>query len=354
MNKIKVLIVDDSALVRLTMKKLLDSDSRIEVIGTANDPYQAVKEMKKKAPDVITLDIQMPKMDGITFLKKIIQQHPLPVVICSALTEKGSSLGIEALNLGAVEIITKPKVGTKQFFEESKISICDSIVAASRVSVAHLRAKGQMNQSSRTKSSTNLLPKVKLNSTKKIIAIGASTGGTDAIRTVLRNIPKESPGIVIVQHMPEFFTASFAKSVNKICKIEVKEANQGDAILPGTALIAPGNKHMKIKKVGQRYSVQLETTELVNRHRPAVDVLFDSVAEFAKKDAVGCILTGMGNDGAKGMKKMFDAGAYTIAQDEKSCVVFGMPKEAIEIGAVNQILPLVDIAINLMNRVTKQ
>ncbi|MEA1973169.1 MAG: chemotaxis-specific protein-glutamate methyltransferase CheB [Candidatus Cloacimonadota bacterium] len=251
MNKIKVLIVDDSALVRLTMKKLLDSDSRIEVIGTANDPYQAVKEMKKKAPDVITLDIQMPKMDGITFLKKIIQQHPLPVVICSALTEKGSSLGIEALNLGAVEIITKPKVGTKQFFEESKISICDSIVAASRVSVAHLRAKGQMNQSSRTKSSTNLLPKVKLNSTKKIIAIGASTGGTDAIRTVLRNIPKESPGIVIVQHMPEFFTASFAKSVNKICKIEVKEANQGDAILPGTALIAPGNKHMKIKKVGQ-------------------------------------------------------------------------------------------------------
>jgi two-component system, chemotaxis family, protein-glutamate methylesterase/glutaminase len=341
-KKIRVLVVDDSAVVRQTMKEILSSDSEIEVVATASDPYKAAEKMSKEIPDVIILDIEMPRMDGITFLEKIMNQYPIPVVMCSGLTKNGSETALKALQNGAVEIIQKPRVGTKEFLEESKIRLSDAVKAASKArlerfirkpfevppklaadAVVHKPLKSRMIQT-----------------TEKVVVLGASTGGTEAISVLLENMPYDSPGIVIVQHMPEYFTASFAKRLDRLFRISVKEAEDGDTVLRGSALIAPGNYHMLLKRSGTRYYVEIKDGPLVNRHRPSVDVLFRSAARYAGKNAIGIIMTGMGDDGAKGMRDLKDSGAKTIAQDEQSCVVFGMPKEAIKLGAVDEILPL--------------
>jgi len=354
-NRIKGVIVDVSALVRQTLKVIISSDSELEVIGTAADPYFAARKMAEVTPDVITLDIEMPRMDGLTFLRKIMTQHPIPVVIISSLTSRATEMGMRALELGAVELITKPQVNTKAFLEESKVIICDAIKAAARSRIA--RRKILTPPIVEPKLSADvIIPKqvvtsTPLTTTEKIIAVGASTGGTEAIATFLQAMPVDCPGIVIVQHMPEKFTTSFANRLNDICKITVKEAQNGDAVLPGQALIAPGNYHMLLKRSGARYFVEVVQGPLVNRHRPSVDVLFRSVARFAGHNAIGVIMTGMGDDGAKGLLEMKDTGAYTIAQDEKSCVVYGMPREAVKLDAASTILPLQDIANHIIQRV---
>jgi len=350
-KKIKVLIVDDSALVRQTIASILESDPEIEIMGTAADPYYAAAKIAKEIPDVITLDIEMPKMDGLTFLKKIMTQHPIPVVVISSLTAHGTETGMKALEYGAVEIITKPQMDTKQFIEDSRIRICDVVKAA-----ANARVKRRVVGS--TESTMKVQPKYSadvmipaaptqtsmLKTTDVVLAVGASTGGTEALKVFLEALPLDSPGIVIVQHMPEKFTKSFADRLNETCKITVKEAEDGDTVINGRALIAPGNFHMLLKRSGARYYVEVKEGPLVNRHRPAVDVLFRSTARYAGRNAIGIIMTGMGDDGAKGLLEMKEAGAKTIAQDERSCVVFGMPKEAIKLGAANKILPLDEIA----------
>lgn len=345
MKKIRVLIVDDSALVRQTLSGIISDDPELEVMAIASDPFQAAKRMLNETPDVITLDVEMPGMDGLTFLKKIMSQHPMPVVICSSLTTEGSDTIFKALQYGAVEIITKPKIGTKLFFEESKINVCDSIKAAyytdlKKHSALLFNAPPKLSADAILKKSRSILTET----TDKVIVLGASTGGTEAIQQFLGSLSGDTPGIVIVQHMPEKFTASFAKRLNEICNISVKEACNNDKVLRGQALIAPGNRHMLLKRSGARYYVEVTDGPLVNRHRPSVDVLFRSAARYAGKNALGIILTGMGDDGAKGMKEMHDTGAYTIAQDEESCVVFGMPKEAIAAGGVSKVLPLCKIA----------
>jgi two-component system, chemotaxis family, protein-glutamate methylesterase/glutaminase len=344
-KKIRVLIVDDSAVVRQTLSSIISGDPELEVMATAGDPFQAAEKMRNDIPDVITLDVEMPRMDGLTFLKKIMSQHPVPVVICSSLTTEGSDTISKAIQYGAVEIITKPQIGTKVFLEESRINVCDSIKSAFR---ADLKMHTFMLAKTQPKLSADaILAKSKTiltETTEKIIVLGASTGGTEAIRYFLESLPQDTPGIVIVQHMPEHFTASFAQRLNEICTISVKEAANNDTVLRGQALIAPGNRHMLLKRSGARYYVEVTEGPLVNRHRPAVDVLFRSAARYAGKNAFGIILTGMGDDGARGLKEMYDAGAYTIAQDAESCVVFGMPKEAIAFGGVSKVLPLNKIA----------
>ncbi len=354
--KTKVLIVDDSALVRQALQQLFSTDSSIEVIGCAGDPFAAAEIMKRVVPDVITLDIEMPKMDGLTFLRKLMTQHPIPVVICSTLTEHGSDAYMKALEFGAVEVITKPKVGTKQFFDESSIRVCDVVKAAALTKPRKLSERAMDIQPKL--SADAVLPKSRprtttLQTTEKVVLVGASTGGTEAIQNFLQSMPLDCPGIAIVQHMPEKFTAAFASRLNTICRINVKEAKDGDSILRGQALIAPGNKHMLLKRSGARYYVEIKDGPLVSRHRPSVDVLFRSGASSAGKNAVGVIMTGMGDDGAKGMKEMHDAGTYCIAQDEASCVVFGMPQEAIKHGGVDKIMPLKNIpgaVVNHCNR----
>jgi len=311
--------------------------------------------MLKEAPDVITLDVEMPRMDGLTFLKRIMSQHPLPVVIISSLTEKGTETAMKALEYGAVEIITKPKMGTKEFFEESRIRICDAIFAA-----AHTRPKKKFTLPPVIKveprySADVVIPgKTRhgsmLKTTEKVVVIGASTGGTEALLHVLQGLPHDCPGIVIVQHMPEEFTRSFAKRLDDICDISVKEAQNNDTVIRGRALIAPGNKHTLLKRSGARYYVEVTDGQLVNRHRPSVDVLFRSAAYCGGANVVGIIMTGMGNDGARGLLEMKEAGAYTIAQDEKSCVVFGMPHEAIKLGAVDKTVSLEHIAALIMKK----
>jgi two-component system chemotaxis response regulator CheB len=350
-RKIKVLIVDDSSIVRQALTELLSSDPEIEVIGTAADPFIAAKKIEEDVPDVITLDVEMPKMDGLTFLQKLMDQHPIPVVICSTLAAEGTETTFRALEYGAVEIITKPKLGTKQFFEESRISICDIVKAASKVNVKR-----------RTLWQTNIQPKLTadaviakstnkamVETTEKVIVVGASTGGTEALKLFLESMPLDSPGIVIVQHMPENFTSAFAKRLDGICRISVKEAVEGDSVIRGRALIARGNHHMLLKRSGARYYVEIKEGPLVSRHRPSVDVLFRSAARYAGKNAIGVIMTGMGDDGAKGMLELKETGALTIAQDEKSCIVFGMPNEAIKLGGVDKILPLDNIAGYVIN-----
>lgn len=351
-NKIKVLIVDDSALVRQTLERILKDDPEIEVIGTASDPYIAVSKIKKNCPDVITLDVEMPRMDGLTFLKKIMSQHPISVIIISTLTAKGTETALRALELGAVEIIAKPKLNTKEFIEEAKIKICDAIKAASMVRVNrktfpafHVEPKHNADVVIPNTGSKSLIK-----TTDSIIAVGASTGGTDAIKTLLSGMAVDCPGILIVQHMPEVFTKQFAKRLNEICAITVKESENGDSVLPGQALIAPGHSHMLLKRSGARYFVEIKDGELVNRHKPSVDVLFRSVAKYAGRNAVGILMTGMGADGAKGLLEMKQSGAYTVAQDEKTSVVFGMPKEAIQINAVDRILPLEQIAPHVQRK----
>ncbi|MBU3916252.1 chemotaxis response regulator protein-glutamate methylesterase [bacterium] len=348
MEKIKVLIVDDSAIVRQTLEKILSSDREIDVIGTAPDPYVAAQRMRTEIPDVITLDVEMPRMDGITFLKKIMSQHPIPVVICSSLTEKGSETAMKALEYGAVEIIHKPQIGTKQFLEESTILICDAVKAAALTKKRSLLVKEKAIAPAKKLTADVVLSRANKNAmvqtTEKIIVVGASTGGTEAIRVFLEELPYNSPGTVIVQHMPENFTTAFAERLNNLCRVTVKEASNNDSVVPGHVLIAPGNKHILLKRSGARYYVEVKDGPLVSRHRPSVDVLFRSASRYAGKNVCGVIMTGMGDDGAKGMLEMKESGATTIAQDEASCVVFGMPKEAIKLGGVDHILPLQSIA----------
>ncbi|MFP4084079.1 MAG: chemotaxis response regulator protein-glutamate methylesterase [Desulfonatronovibrio sp.] len=354
-KKIKVLIVDDSSLVRQTMTEILSSDPSIEVIGAAVDPFAAVKKMEERVPDVITLDVEMPRMDGITFLRKIMTQHPIPVVICSTLTTQGAETTLKALEYGAVEIIEKPKMGTKQFLEESRVRICDAVKAASQAKLKHL-SRSTVIQKKMTADAVLPLPKTRAmaETTEKMVVIGASTGGTEALRILLEAMPLDCPPLAIVQHMPENFTAAFAARLDTICRISVKEARDGDTMLRGHALIAPGNKHMLLKRSGARYYVQVKEGPLVSRHRPSVDVLFRSAARYAGSNSIGVIMTGMGDDGAKGLAEMRELGAFTIAQDEASCVVFGMPNEAIKAGAVEKIAPLQAIPREIIRAVTRK
>ncbi len=344
-KKIKVLVVDDSAVVRQTMLKLLNSHPKIEVMGTASDPYFAARKINREVPDVILLDVEMPRMDGLTFLRKIMKQHPIPVVICSSMALKGSENALRAMDYGAIDIIEKPRLGTKLFLEESKIRICDAVLAAS---VARLKKITPIRTVPPKLTADAVLrspwAKSVVRTTEKVVAVGASTGGTEALRLFLESLPKDSPGVVIVQHMPEHFTAAFSKRLNGLCRIDVKEAENNDTVLRGRALIGPGNRHILLKRSGSRYYVQVRNGPLVRRHRPSVDVLFRSAARYAGANCVGVIMTGMGDDGAQGMLEMKNAGAFNIAQDEASCVVFGMPKEAIKKGGVDKVLALKNIA----------
>jgi len=381
---IRVMIVDDSAVVRQTLTKLFEDDPGFEVVGTAADPYIAAKKLTTVVPDVITLDIEMPRMDGLRFLRHLMSQHPLPVVVCSSVAESGSANAFTALEYGACEIVEKPKMGTKEFLEESKVRVYDAVRAAyaSRYGLAKLKTakrapaaekpradkprSAEKAGKPRTSDATMRIVQPKHSAdvilapgdghrvpttTEKVIAIGASTGGTEALREVLQAMPLTAPGIVIVQHMPEHFTAAFAKRLNEICEITVKEAENDDTVVTGRALIAPGNRHMLLKRSGARFYVELVDGPLVSRHRPSVDVLFRSAARFAGGNAIGAIMTGMGDDGAQGLKEMHDGGSWTIAQDEATCVVFGMPNEAIKKGAVEQVVPLGGIAGAILGRV---
>jgi two-component system chemotaxis response regulator CheB len=341
-RKIRLLIIDDSALVRQTLCDIVASDPAIEVIGTAGDPFAAARRIQQEVPDVITLDVEMPRMDGITFLRKLMAQHPLPVVMCSTLTEAGSATLLQALEAGAVDVILKPRVDTAEGLREAQTRICDVIKAAAR---ARLRPAGSRVMAPQPKLTADaVLPPPEsgamARTTETVVCIGASTGGTEALRAVLEALPVDCPGIVIVQHMPEKFTAAFAERLNGLCAVEVKEAADGDAVLRGRALIAPGNRHTLLQRNGARYHVTVKDGPLVSRHRPSVDVLFRSAAHCAGGNALGIIMTGMGDDGARGLAEMQAAGAATVAQDEASCVVFGMPKEAIARGAADRILPL--------------
>lgn len=335
MKKIKVLVVDDSAVVRQTLSEILSSDPEIGEIVTAQDPFVAAERMKTFIPDVMTLDVEMPKMDGITFLGKLMSQHPLPVIMCSSLTLKNSETALKALEYGAIDIIQKPTVGTKKFIQESSILLCDAVKAAAKVSVKKQNIIKKI-QPKLTADAVLAKPKSRamIQTTEKVILVGASTGGTEALRIFLESFPMDSPGIVIVQHMPENFTKSFAERLNSLCQISVKEAQANDTVIRGRALIAPGNKHLLLKRSGSKYYVEIKDGPLVSRHRPSVDVLFRSGARYAGKNAVGVIMTGMGDDGARGLKEMRSAGARTVAQNEESCVVYGMPKEAVKHGAV--------------------
>jgi two-component system, chemotaxis family, protein-glutamate methylesterase/glutaminase len=350
-DKIKVLIVDDSAVVRQSLQDILASDPGIEVIATAPDPYAAAEKIGKAEPDVITLDVEMPRMDGITFLKKIMRQHPIPVVICSSLTEKGAETTLKALEYGAVEIIQKPKLGTKRFLEESKTRICDAVKAAARVKLNGVKPIREVTPKL-TADAMIAKPnpaQAMIRTTEKVVVVGASTGGTEALRVFLEALPSDAPGMVIVQHMPEKFTSTFAGRLNDLCRVTVKEAEDQDTIIRGRALITPGNYHCILKRSGARYYVEIKQGPLVSRHRPSVDVLFRSAARYAGGNAVGVIMTGMGDDGARGMREMKQVGAFNIAQDEATSVVFGMPKEAVKRGAVDKVLPLGAIAGAVLN-----
>lgn len=344
-SKIKVLIVDDSAVVRRVLTMILSSDPRIEVMATAPDPYIAAEKIRKQVPDVITLDIEMPRMDGITFLEKLMSQHPIPVVICSALAEDGSETALKALQYGAVDIIHKPHLGTKQFLEDATVLICDAVKAASVARLKRLLAMRKVEPKLTADAVLRKpLARAMIHTTSKVVAVGASTGGTEAINFFLESLPIDAPGMVIVQHMPEHFTKAFAKRLDITCRVSVKEAENNDTVLRGRVLIAPGNRHTLLKRSGARYYVEVTDGPLVCRHRPSVDVLFRSTARYAGKNAVGVILTGMGDDGARGMLEMKQAGAFTVAQDEETSIVFGMPKKAADLGGVEKVLPMDAIA----------
>lgn len=348
---IKVLIVDDSAVVRQVLTRQLSDNPAIEVMAVAPDPIFAMKKMAVQWPDVIILDIEMPRMDGITFLKKIMAERPTPVVICSTLAGKGAQVTMEAMSAGAVEIITKPKEGLKGFLEESKAQLVNAVKAAA---AARMQAMSTRAVKAKTEKPVKTVPKLTADAvimaskaskqlfetTDRIIAIGTSTGGTQALEAVLTQLPSHAPGIVVVQHMPEQFTAAFAERLDNLCNVNVKEAENNDRVIPGQVLIANGGKHMLLRRSGAQYRVEIKDGPLVSRHRPSVDVLFRSVAQAAGPNAVGIIMTGMGDDGARGMKEMHNAGSQTFAQDEKTCVVYGMPKEAVKLGAIDQVVPL--------------
>ncbi len=347
MKKIRVLVVDDSALMRQILSTLISTDPGLEVIGTAADPFIAREKIKALAPDVLTLDVEMPKMDGLTFLEKLMKGHPMPVVMVSTLTEAGCETTIRALELGAVDFFAKPQFDMEQGMRAKAKTLTTKIKVAARAKIIPRQYSSNGNGSGAvSKLSSSAMTKT----TDTIIAIGASTGGTEALRDLLTKLPPNTPPIIITQHMPEQFTKMFADRLNDKCRITVKEAVDGDSVLAGHALIAPGNYHMSLSRSGARYRVCLDQSPRVNRHRPSVDVLFRSVSKSAGKNAIGIILTGMGGDGAEGMREMKDAGAYNIAQDESSCVVFGMPKVAIEKGGVDEVCPLPKIAGSLFER----
>ncbi len=342
---IKVLIVDDSAIVRNVFTKELSTYPDIEVVGTAPDPFVARDKIVQLKPDVLTLDIEMPRMDGLTFLKKLMKYYPVPTVIVSSLTPKGSAMSLEALDVGAVDVVAKP--GGSYSVADIRAELVDKIRAAS---VANLsRDRTQERQEAVVE--RTMVKRSMTETTNKVIAIGASTGGTEAIKAVLTKLPADMPGVVIVQHMPANFTAAFADRLNGICQMTVREAKNNDPVVPGTALVAPGNFHMILRRSGAQYYVEVKTGPMVHHQRPAVDILFKSTARYAGANAVGVILTGMGSDGAEGLLEMKKAGAKTIAQDEKSCVVFGMPKEAIKAGAADRVMTLTSIAGEIIRMV---
>ena len=357
----KVLIIDDSALVRETLSQILNSDKDIQVIATASDPIFGIKKIKNERPDVIVLDIEMSRMDGLTFLRKMNETiDPIPCVICSTMVEEGSENAKKAIEYGAVALLPKPTLGTRKYLTESALKICDAVKSA-------CNANPKARSSLRSTKSSVIQPKLSadvildkpatsssvIETTEKVCVVGASTGGTEALKDFLSMLPQDAPGIVIVQHMPEHFTLAFANRLNSLCKITVKEAKDGDTVIQGVALIAPGGKHTLLKRSGTRYYVEVKDGPLVSRHRPSVDVLFRSAARYAGKNSIGIIMTGMGDDGAKGMKEMHDTGAFTIAQDKASCIVYGMPQEAVKNGGVDKIVPLNSIASVLMQSVNK-
>ena len=370
--KLRVLVVDDSASVRETLKEIINSSPDLEVMAAAQDPYDAARFIAAEVPDVIVLDVEMPRMDGITFLRKIMQQRPIPVVMCSSLTLEGTETLLEAMEAGAVDIIPKPKVGSREFLMEARIWVCDAIKAAARARLGPRPAfgaaaakppgpatipraapgaspsAGDKRQLGAAKLTADVMlpPPTRrrgaamTRTTESVVAIGASTGGTESLRILLESLPADFPGTVIVQHMPEKFTEAFARRLDGLCAVTVREARNGDTILRGQVLIAPGNRHTLVKRSGARYYVEVKDGPLVCRHRPSVDVLFRSTAQYAGANAVGVLMTGMGDDGARGLLEMMQAGAHTIAEDESTCVVFGMPKEAIKLGAAIAVQPL--------------
>jgi two-component system chemotaxis response regulator CheB len=346
---INVIVVDDSAVVRQVMSETLARDPGIRVMAAVADPLFALERMKSKWPDVIVTDVEMPRMDGISFVRKVMAERPTPIVVCSSLTEKGAETTMQVLAAGAVHVVTKPRMNVKAFLQESTDNLIDAVKAAARARVNKLRCEPQQQERVAPKYTVDaVLPPPDLaamtRTTEHIVAIGTSTGGTQALEVVLSALPRVSPGLVIVQHMPEQFTAAFASRLDGLCQIEVREAKSNDRVVPGRALIAPGGKHMVLKRSGAQYHVEVIAGPLVNRHRPSVDVLFRSVARAAGANALGVIMTGMGDDGARGLREMRDARAHTLAQDEDSCVVYGMPKEAVKLDAAVDIIPLGGIA----------
>ncbi len=352
-DTIKVIVVDDSASVRQILSEILGSDPAIEVIAASSDPVIAMGHMKKDWPDVVVSDIEMPRKDGITFVREIMAERPTPVVICSALTEKNAKISMEAMAAGAVAIISKPKVGMRDFLYESGLAIIDAVKSAARANVKKLKQKpAPVKIEPKLTADAVLSPAGKTAAkvaAEKLVAIGASAGGTQAVEHILKEITSASPGIIVVQHMPEKFTTAFAQRLNNECEVEVKESSDGDKIVPGTVYIAPGNRHCMVERQGNHYRITIKDGPLVSRHRPSVDVLFRSIAKCAGENALGIILTGMGDDGARGMLEMRNVGVTTIAQDKETSVVFGMPKEAIDRGGVDKIIPLHGISREIVN-----
>lgn len=340
MQKIKVLCVDDSALIRGLMREIIDSQPDMEVVAVAPDPLVARDLIKRLNPDVLTLDVEMPRMDGLDFLERLMRLRPMPVLMVSSLTRAGSEITLRALELGAVDFVPKPQLGIRSGLLEYGAQIADKIRAAAGSRPARRETKAAVDK----RSLDNVMV-----SSEKLLIIGASTGGPEAIRQVLEPLPPNSPAILIAQHMPSGFTRSFADRLDRLCRIRVKEAEQGERVLPGHAYIAPGDKHLKLARSGANYLVQLDDGPAVNRHRPSVDVLFDSAAELAGRNAIGALLTGMGRDGAKGLLAMRNAGAATLAQDEQTSLVFGMPREAIALGGAAEIVALDDVALRLLS-----
>ena len=354
MSVIKVMVVDDSAVVRQVVAGLLAQAPGIEVLAAVADPLLAIERLRQGWPDVIVLDVEMPRMDGITFLRRLMTERPTPVVICSTLTEKGARTTMEALAAGAVAIVTKPKLGLKQFLNEAGEELVATVRAAARANVRRLGVRAEVAPPLvPPKLSADAIlapcgPRPMTQTTEHVVALGTSTGGTQALEQVLTALPRVCPGIVIVQHMPEKFTEAFAARLDGLCRIEVREARHNDRVVPGLALIAPGGRHLLLKRSGAQYHVEVVDGPVVNRHRPSVDVLFRSVAKSAGGNALGIIMTGMGDDGAAGLAEMRTAGARTLAQDEESCVVFGMPREAIRRGGVERIVPLSAVAAEIL------
>ncbi|MGE0082086.1 MAG: chemotaxis response regulator protein-glutamate methylesterase [Thiohalomonadaceae bacterium] len=338
-RRTSVLVVDDSAVIRRVLTEVLSADPEIEVLGAASDPIFAMNHMQKRWPDVLILDVEMPRMDGISFLRQIMAERPTPVIICSSLTEQGAKTTMEAMGAGAVEIVTKPKLGVRDFLENEGAHLARLVKSAARIRPERLVSRGMMRPAPVAAPAAAMVE-----TTDRVVAIGTSTGGTQSLEVVLSALPAVVPGIVVVQHMPERFTSAFARRLDSLCNIEVREARDHDRVIPGVAYIAPGGRHMIMRRSGAQYYVEVREGPVVNHHRPSVDVLFQSVAKAAGPNALGVIMTGMGDDGAEGIRQMHAAGARTLAQNEETCVVFGMPKEAIRRGGIDTVLPLDAIA----------